>query len=170
MRSLFEDEAVEAVFLVDASNAIKSPHREAALQNTYIISPILAPMLTNTYQSPARLYIGGEHILSQEGTTQENPLAMVMYLFGTLPLIHKLQGNVTQAWYADNALTGGELSGLWMHRWMCTVPGTGKLFQPLKEVIQHQFLPALTGREAFSDTKRALLALPARHGGLGIPI
>ena len=48
--------------------------------------------------------------------------------------------------------------------------GTGELFQPLEEVIQHQFLPALTSREALSNTERALLALPARHGGLGIPI
>jgi len=56
-----------------------------------------------------------------------------------------------------------------MHRWMRTVPGTGELFQPLEEVIQHQFLPALTDSEAFSDTERALLALPAKHGGVGIP-
>ena len=50
---------------------------------------------------------------------------------------------------------------------MCTVPGTGELFQPLEEVIQHQFLPALTDREAFSE--RALLALPAKQGVVGIP-
>ena len=50
---------------------------------------------------------------------------------------------------------------------MRTVPGTGELFQPLEEVIQHQFLPALTNGEAFSE--RALLALPAKHGGVGIP-
>ena len=53
---------------------------------------------------------------------------------------------------------------------MCTVSGTVELLQPLEEVIQHQFLPALTSREALSDTERALLALPARHGGLSIPI
>ena len=52
---------------------------------------------------------------------------------------------------------------------MRTVPGTGELFQPLKKVIQNQFLPALTDREAFSDIERALLALPAKHGGVGIP-
>ena len=92
MRSLLEDKAVEAVFLVDTSNAFKSLHREAALQNTHITCPTLVPMLTNTYQSPARLFTGGEHILSQEGTTQGDPLAMVMYPIGALPLIHKLQG------------------------------------------------------------------------------
>jgi len=273
MRSLFEDGAVEAVLLVDASNAFNSLNREAALLNTRILCPILAPMLTNTYRSPARLFIGGEHILSQEGTTQGDPLAMAMYALGTLPLIHKLQEDVTQAWYADDATAGGEVAGLrrwwdklratgpqygyhpnpsktwlvvkpehlpaaeeqfhdtgvkvtsqgqrhlgaalgsknfvedfvrekvslWvseleklsriakyqpqaahvvythglMHRWtflMRTVPGVEELFQPLEEAIRHQFLPALTGRDALSDTERALLALPARHGGLGIPM
>lgn len=273
MRSLFEDGTVEAVLLVDASNAFNSLNREAALRNTHILCPILAPMLTNTYRSPARLFIGGDHILSQEGTTQGDPLAMAMYALGTLPLILKLQNDVTQAWYADDATAGGEITGLrrwwekleaigpqygyhpnpnktwlvvkpehlpaaeeqfqetgvkittqgqrhlgaaigsrnfvedfvrekvlvWvseieklsriasfqpqaahtvfthglMHRWtflMRTVPGVEELFQPLEEVIRHQFLPALTGRKALSDSERALLALPARHGGLGIPI
>ena len=91
MRSLFENEAVEAVLLVDASNAFNSPNREAGPRNTRIICPTLAPMLTNAYQSPARLFIGGEqHILSQEGTTQGDSLAMAMYAIGTLPLIHKI--------------------------------------------------------------------------------
>ena len=78
MRGLFEDGAVEAVLLVDASNAFNSLNREAALLNTRILCPILAPMLTNTYRSPARLFIGGEHILSQEGTSPPNtPLSLI---------------------------------------------------------------------------------------------
>ena len=40
--------------------------------------------------------------------------------------------------------------------------------QPLEDAIRYSFLPALTGRQAFSDAERELLALPARHGGLGI--
>ena len=34
--------------------------------------------------------------------------------------------------------------------------------------IRYSFLPSLTGRQALSDAERKLLALPARHGGLGI--
>ena len=71
MRSLFEDDTVEAVLLVDASNAFNSLNREAAILNTRILCPILAPMLTNTYRSPARLFIGGENILSLEGLHRE---------------------------------------------------------------------------------------------------
>ena len=59
------------------------------------------------------------------------------------------------------------------HRWnflMRTIPGVEDLLQPLEEVIRHQFLPALTGRQAFSDAERELIALPAHLGGLGIPI
>ena len=35
-------------------------------------------------------------------------------------------------------------------------PGIGELFQSLEEVYWHQFLPALTSREALSGTERAV--------------
>ena len=271
MRSLFEDDGVEAMLLVDASNAFNSLNREAAIRNVRVYCPILAPMLTNTYRTPSRLFIDGDHILSQEGTTQGDPLAMAMYAIGTLPLIHKLQADVTQAWYADDASAGGKTSDLrvwwdslvssgphfgynpnphktWLvvkpehlpaaeehfrgsgvnittqghrhlgaplgsksfveefirdkiryweseikhlsdiakfqpqaayavfthalkNRWtflMRTVPGIDLLMQPIEEAIRHQLLPALTGRHGITDLERDLLALPARHGGLGI--
>ena len=60
-----------------------------------------------------------------------------------------------------------------MQRWtflMRTIPDAEELFQPLEAAIQHQFLPVLTGRLAFSDAERKLIALPAQLGGLGIPI
>ncbi len=53
---------------------------------------------------------------------------------------------------------------------MRTVHGIDNLFQPLEDEIRRRFLPALTGREAPSDAERELIALPARQGGLGIPI
>ena len=53
---------------------------------------------------------------------------------------------------------------------MRTVPGTDRLLQPLEEAIRHQFLPAVTGRQGITDLERDLLALTARHGGLGITI
>ena len=65
----------------------------------------------NQHRSPARLFIGGEHILSQEGTTQGDPLTMAMYAINTLSLTHKLQGDGTKAWYTDDP-SAWELSGL----------------------------------------------------------
>ena len=40
--------------------------------------------------------------------------------------------------------------------------------KPLEDTIRKVFLPNLTGQNAFNDTERDLLALPARLGGLGI--
>ena len=272
MRSHFDDEGTEAVLMVDASNAFNSLNREAALRNIHILCPVIAPMLINTYRTPSRLFIDGDHILSREGTTQGDPLAMAMYAIGMLPLIHKLQSVVAQVWYADDASAGGRASGLrewwdrlqtsgplfgyypnpgktwlvvkpehrtaaeahfqgtgvnittegqrhlgaalgsrpfahdfvkqkvnkWtseieslsdiakvqpqaayavlthglMNEWtflMRTIPDIDDLFLPLEEAIRYQLLPALTGRSSFSDAERELLALPVRHGGLGIP-
>ena len=75
MRSIFEDEVAEAALMVDTSNAFNSLNREVALRNTHILCPSLAPVLTNTYQSHSRLFIGGGHILSQERTTQGDLLS-----------------------------------------------------------------------------------------------
>ena len=40
----------------------------------------------------------------------------------------------------------------------------------LEDAVRHVFLPALIGRQSFSDEERELFALPARLGGLGIAI
>ena len=271
MRSVFEDEGTEAILLVDASNAFNTLNRQAALRNVQNLCPVLAPILVNTYRNHAKLFIGGEHILSREGTTQGDPLAMAMYGIGTLPLILQLRENVTQCWYADDATAGGKLlhirawwekvvslgpqygyhpnptktclivkpehlqdaenlfsnTGIkitvqghkhlgsplgtrafveefvrskvdgWVteieklseiatfqpqaayaafthgltSRWtflMRTVPGIEELLHPLEDAIRHQFLPAITGKQALNDTERDLLSLPARSGGLGV--
>ena len=52
---------------------------------------------------------------------------------------------------------------------MRTIPDIGALFQPLEDEIRQFFLPAITGRQALSDTEREFVALPARLGGLGGP-
>jgi len=47
------------------------------------------------------------------------------------------------------------------------VPDASELFEPLENAIRHQLIPALVGREV-SDAERQILALPLRHGGLGV--
>ena len=37
-----------------------------------------------------------------------------------------------------------------------------------EDAIRHKFLPSLTGQSALNDETRDLMALPVRHGGLGI--
>ena len=67
---------------------------------------------------------------------------------------------------AYSALTHG-LTSKWSYL-SRTVPNISDLFMPLENAIRHQLLPALTGRSGLTDLERDLLALPTRHGGLGI--
>ena len=48
-----------------------------------------------------------------------------------------------------------------------TVPDMSELFEPLENAIRDQLIPALVGREV-SDAERQILALPLRHGELGL--
>ena len=57
------------------------------------------------------------------------------------------------------------------HKWtylIRTIPNIDDQLQPLEDVIRHTFLPSLTGQSALNDETRDLMALPVRHGGLGI--
>ena len=58
----------------------------------------------------------GHFIFSKEGVTQGDPITMVAYELGILPLIHELRQThpgVTQPWYADDAGAGGTFGGIW---------------------------------------------------------
>ncbi len=107
------DNIFEGVFLVDALNAFTSLNREAALRNIQILCPPLSGIVINTYREPSKLFIDGDTIYSQEGTTQGDPLAMAMYAIAVTPLIHKLENEgIKQAWYADDATAGGSIKNL----------------------------------------------------------
>ena len=88
----------EVVLLVDASNVFNSLNRQAALHNIRRLCPPLATVLINTYRAPTKLFVDGDAILSQEGTTQGDSLSMPMYALVTIPLIKKLDGNYKQMW------------------------------------------------------------------------
>jgi len=42
-----------------------------------------------------------------------------------------------------------------------------ELFEPLENAIRDQLIPAVVGREV-SEAEKQILALPLRHGGLGL--
>ena len=111
-RECFLKEDTEAILLIDASNAFNSLNRNVALHNVQYTCPELSTVLHNTYREPSDLYIDGEAILSQEGTTQGDPLAMPMYALATIPLINQLPHSVTQIWYADDACAIGSVASL----------------------------------------------------------
>ena len=112
VRECFLKEDTEAVLLIDATNAFNSLNRNVALHNIQFTCPELSTMLCNTYRAPSDLYIDGETILSQEGTTQGDPLAMPRYALATIPLIDQLPRDVTQIWYADDACAIGSLANI----------------------------------------------------------
>lgn len=112
VRESFLDDDTEAALLVDASNAFNSLNRMAALHNIRYLCPSISTYLINSYRSPTELFIDGDVIHSQEGTTQGDPMAMPFYAIATVPLIKKLPTNVKQTWYADDAAATGKITKL----------------------------------------------------------
>ena len=109
----------EAVFLVDAENAFNSLNRKVAIVNILCSSPSIAPALINTYRTQPKLSSIQHHtVLSEEGTTQGDPMAMAMYALAISPLVKKCAGVSTQVWYADDSSAGGTVDGLrsWWER------------------------------------------------------
>ena len=66
-------------------------------------------------------------MLSEEGTTQGDPLAMPMYALGVVPLIKTLSDDfVKQVWYADDATACGSLPDI--HRWWNELTSIGPTY------------------------------------------
>ncbi len=128
MQSIYEDDNTEAILMVDASNAFNRLNRQAALHNIELLCPALATILKNTYSRPADLFVDGEVLKSNEGTTQGDPLAMSMYAIGTLPLINELAHHVEtqQVWFADDASDAGKLEKIKV--WWDQLSGRGPAY------------------------------------------
>ena len=116
MCSIFGEPNTECVLRVDAENAFNSINRLAALHNISVTCPPLSTILINTYRSPVRLVIQGSgEILSNEGTTQGDPLAMPMYTLAISPFIkslHAYHTDTKQVWYTDDATAAGSCEKL----------------------------------------------------------
>ena len=115
MHNIFESDETDAALLIDASKAFNSLNRAAALHNVRVLCPMIATYAINTYRAPARLFvIGGKELLSSEGTTQGDPLAMSLYAISLQPLITLLgiRSSAKQCWYADDATGAGALTDI----------------------------------------------------------
>ena len=80
MTQIFADEDTEALILVDASNAFNCLNRRVTLSNCKTVCPAMSTILTNTYPHNSQLFVDGQCILSIEGTTQGDPLAIYGYV------------------------------------------------------------------------------------------
>ena len=116
MIDLWRRPEVEMILLVDADNAFNRLNRTVTLNNMYHTCTPLATYCTNTYREKSKLMLpDGKWLWSREGTTQGDPMAMIMYGMGILPLIHSLQddnGTRKQVWYADDAAAAGTVSAV----------------------------------------------------------
>ena len=91
----FAEEGTDGILIIDASNGFNQMNRSVALHNIQIICKEMSLYITNTYRGPSRLLIcGGDKILSQEGTTQGDPLVMPMYSVNTSVMIQSLRTSI----------------------------------------------------------------------------
>ena len=70
MSQIFNEEDLQAVLLIDVSNAFNAVSRKLFLYNVSVIFPEIAVFVRNCYSLPSRLFIiGGGELKSCEGTT-----------------------------------------------------------------------------------------------------
>ena len=121
LHRIFDQDESEAVLLIDASNAFNSVNRNVFLHNVKVICPSISKFVENCYQAPSRLFVvDGVELLSAEGTTQGDPIAMMIYAITIIPLILRtveaLSNSNTKdtkaAGYADDFFGAGTIKGL----------------------------------------------------------
>ena len=117
VREVFMEEETDGILLIDASNAFNLMNSFAALHNIQITFKEISLYLLNTDSDPSRLFIrGGGDILSLEGTTQGDPLAMPWYWVNTSILINSLRVSsptVKQVWFTDDYAGAGRIKALY---------------------------------------------------------
>ena len=97
--------------------------------------PLFFTALTNLYRSSAELFLGLNTLLSQEGTTQGDPLPMPFFALATKPLMNTVSADmpeVKQVWYADDATAAGKIADLrsWWSKIATLGPAYGYFVNP----------------------------------------
>ena len=104
---MFSSDETDEVSLMDTSNTSNRLNRTVALHNIQSLCPVIAQYVIITDRQPAKLFIaGGKMILTEEGTTQGDPLAMRWHSICTVGIIRTtktLTPTVHQVWLADDA-------------------------------------------------------------------
>ena len=130
MNQIFAEEETDALLLVDATNAFNSINRKVMLHNIQYLCPSMSTYTYNCYCTASRLFVqGGKEILSMEGTTQGDSIAMPMYAIGIIPLLEAIKddttGEIKQAAFADDLSGAGKLTQL--RSWWDNIMQSGPL-------------------------------------------
>jgi hypothetical protein len=170
MQAVFEDDNTEAVLLVDAENAFNSMNRKVALFNILHTCPAIGPALINTYRSQPKLFIQGKTLISDEGTTQGDPLAMAMYALAVAPLMKKCASEATEVWFADDASAGGSIidTFTWWEKLIKYGPQFGYFPKACKSFVVVKRDSEAKAREVFGGTGLNITLEGSKH--LGIPL
>lgn len=171
MSDLFDEDDDTSILLVDASNAFNSISRPLTLWSARILWPRCARFLFNTYRGYAKIvFRNTEHIiLSKEGTTQGDPLAMMMYAIGILTIIKSLKSeDYRQTWYADDSACLGKLAQVrrWFDVLMREGPKWGYFPEPSKSVLVVKPNQETEAKTLFSDLKVSIVTSHRFLGGV----
>ena len=149
MRVLWEEHKTEedwGFLLIDTRNAFNEENRTAMLWAIWHECPSGAHFTFNCYRHWDKLVVwdtgdGSGHFLhSKEGVIQGDPLAMIAYDIGVLPLIRELRNAhpwVTQPWYANDAGAGGTFQQIQGHfqDLQARGPDRGYYPEPTKSIL-----------------------------------
>jgi hypothetical protein len=114
------DKKILGFLLIDASNGFNEEERSTALWTIRHKWPAGAQFCFNCYRHWSILAVRGKNgdvfvLYSKNGFTQGDPIAMIAYGIGLLPLIETLgekHKDVDQNWYADDAGIGALFPGI----------------------------------------------------------
>ena len=145
-------------------------NRATALANVRSLCPSLAKLLINCYRESSDLYIDGEVIQSQEGTTQGDLLSMPFYALATIPLIKSLPNTVKQVWYADDGTALGSVRHLrnWWNELNSIGPSFGYFPNAVKTWLVVKEDQQLEAEALFHDTDINITCSGRPH--LGLPL
>jgi hypothetical protein len=147
--------------LVDARNAFNEQNRTGMLWTVRHEWPSGARFAFNCYRHWGTLVIRGNNgtgvfLFSKEGVTQGDPLAMLCYGLGVLPLIRILKEefpDVKQPWYADDAAAAAKFDAM-RRQYLKLVelgPNYGYFAEPTKTILIVSPHNLEKGRTAFAD-------------------
>ena len=115
MNSLFQPEETDAVLLggcvkciqLTKSSCRPSQYQDCLPSGSYICNQYLSSI-------SATICNGGKELVSAEGTTQGDPLAMCLYALSLQQLISRLQAvsQAKQCWFADDATGCGSIQNI----------------------------------------------------------
>jgi hypothetical protein len=158
IKDIFDAQSTDAALLVDADNAFNSLNRAVLLHNIRYLCPPMATYIRNCYSIPSRLFVlGGTEILSSEGTTQGDPLAMPVYAIGITPLLEVIKSEdarIKHVAFADDLSGAGNLTHLrtWWDNIATLGPKLGYYPNALKSWLVVKSEAEDEAQQVFADT------------------